>query len=274
MQIKQLVNVKKSIEKFFYKMRYNIGLESLLATTRHEGFRRKIEKALEDQMLYYAKFEKINDIIGLQKNHYESKDTQLKTNISRIWVPLFAIIEEQEVQDYFEYVANTSGQIALDHVTKGAVFELTNTPLLRSINTRVKEFAVVIDNTTKDWLTRRVEQGISAKLNSFDIAKMLRDDAPDVAFDRSMTIAEHETALLYGKMVNEVYRKNRVETVKWVTARDEGVCTICNGNELAGIIKTGNNFPSGDSAPPAHVNCRCFVLPASNKVLEVKWTGN
>jgi hypothetical protein len=44
----------------------------------------------------------------------------------------------------------------------------------------------------------------------------------------------------------------------WFTNNDDRVCDICGpmeGEEVA----SDESFSSGDDAPPAHVNCRCWV---------------
>jgi hypothetical protein len=49
-----------------------------------------------------------------------------------------------------------------------------------------------------------------------------------------------------------------VDTLKsWETADDP--CPICIENEDAGDIDVDDDFPSGDSAPPAHPWCYCAL---------------
>jgi hypothetical protein len=53
-----------------------------------------------------------------------------------------------------------------------------------------------------------------------------------------------------------------VHWVEWLTEEDAKVCPVCEANEAAGPVKLGEPFPSGDTEPPAHPNCRCAFLPA------------
>jgi len=59
----------------------------------------------------------------------------------------------------------------------------------------------------------------------------------------------------------EAYRAKGVKKVRWVT-RSGHPCPICLANEAAGPHYLGEPFPSGDTAPPAHPNCECVLMPA------------
>lgn len=51
-----------------------------------------------------------------------------------------------------------------------------------------------------------------------------------------------------------------VEMVKWQTARDERVCPIC-------VPLAGKEIPLNELRPPAHVRCRCWLIPVINPEL-------
>lgn len=65
---------------------------------------------------------------------------------------------------------------------------------------------------------------------------------------------------LNGAMV-AAYRKARVNQVRWIT-RSSNPCPICLANEAEGPRHLGQPFQSGDTAPPAHPNCECVLVPA------------
>src|SRR5208282_2235305 len=48
---------------------------------------------------------------------------------------------------------------------------------------------------------------------------------------------------------------------RWVTVGDDAVEEICLANEDQGVIDLDEDFDSGDDAPPAHPNCRCWLEP-------------
>ena len=49
--------------------------------------------------------------------------------------------------------------------------------------------------------------------------------------------------------------------LRWVVDDDEGACPDCDDNTLAGPTPKGQPFPTGQEHPPAHVGCRCMVVP-------------
>ena len=56
----------------------------------------------------------------------------------------------------------------------------------------------------------------------------------------------------------EAYKDFGVEQYEWLSLDP---CEVCSENSDAGPIAMGEEFPSGDTEPPAHPNCRCTVLP-------------
>jgi DivIVA domain-containing protein len=50
--------------------------------------------------------------------------------------------------------------------------------------------------------------------------------------------------------------------VSWVSDRAHDVCADCDDNTLGGAVAAGEPFPTGHRFPPAHLGCRCLLLPA------------
>jgi DivIVA domain-containing protein len=50
--------------------------------------------------------------------------------------------------------------------------------------------------------------------------------------------------------------------VDWVSERSHDVCADCDDNTLGGAVAAGEAFPTGHRFPPAHLGCRCLLLPA------------
>jgi hypothetical protein len=50
--------------------------------------------------------------------------------------------------------------------------------------------------------------------------------------------------------------------VDWVSDRSHDVCADCDDNTLGGAVSAGEPFPTGHRFPPAHLGCRCILLPA------------
>jgi len=51
-------------------------------------------------------------------------------------------------------------------------------------------------------------------------------------------------------------------TVDWVPDPSHAACADCNDNTLGGAVAAGVAFPTGHLFPPAHLGCRCLLLPA------------
>lgn len=74
---------------------------------------------------------------------------------------------------------------------------------------------------------------------------------------RAQMIAQTETTRVYAQANREAWESTDVvEEVVWQAANDELVCPVCG--ELNG---THLGIGDADSYPPAHVNCRCYILP-------------
>jgi DivIVA domain-containing protein len=50
--------------------------------------------------------------------------------------------------------------------------------------------------------------------------------------------------------------------VRWVVDDGDTPCSDCDDNALAGVIVTGEEFPTGHTCPPAHPGCRCLLVPS------------
>lgn len=75
---------------------------------------------------------------------------------------------------------------------------------------------------------------------------------------RAVTIANTEMARAMSVASVDSYQEFGVEQVEWIGVEP---CDICQENEDAGAIDFGSEFPSGDTEPPAHPNCRCSIGP-------------
>jgi hypothetical protein len=50
--------------------------------------------------------------------------------------------------------------------------------------------------------------------------------------------------------------------VCWSVDPDGPQCPDAEDNALAGVLVLGEEFPTGDTNAPAHMGCRCLVVPA------------
>lgn len=116
-----------------------------------------------------------------------------------------------------------------------------------------------IDETTMARLGSALAVAVQNGDNAHDTARAVDSVLSDPA--RAMTIAITETARAVSIASVDRYRENGIEQVEWLTADP---CDDCQENEDAGPIALGDEFPSGDTEPPAHPNCRCAISPVIN----------
>lgn len=112
-----------------------------------------------------------------------------------------------------------------------------------------------IDRTGYDRLGTALSDAIALGLSGSRAAKLIQDSVSDPA--RALTIAITETARAVSAATIERYRSYGLEQVEWVTSQP---CDLCLQNE-GKVVDLGQAFPSGNTQPPAHPNCRCALLP-------------
>lgn len=76
--------------------------------------------------------------------------------------------------------------------------------------------------------------------------------------NRALMIATTEMSRAMNVAAIERYQQWGVEQVEWLGADP---CDTCEENVDGGPVDIGDVFPSGDSEPPAHTNCRCSLGP-------------
>jgi DivIVA domain-containing protein len=75
---------------------------------------------------------------------------------------------------------------------------------------------------------------------------------------RSEPFARHHLAAAYALGVFSALADG---SQRWVVDVAEGGCPDCDDNALAGPTPKGERYPTGQAHPPAHMGCRCLVVP-------------
>jgi len=119
--------------------------------------------------------------------------------------------------------------------------------------------AFAITSTTRDGIKKLVDDAIKNGLSNQELAKNI-EDSYLFSKERSLMIARTETNIADNELTVETYKAAGVEKKQWLTAQDDLVSEECMANEAAGAIGIDEDFPSGDSAPPCHPNCRCSII--------------
>lgn len=118
-----------------------------------------------------------------------------------------------------------------------------------------------IDDSTREMLRGKVEEALTEGLSADELkASILEDTA--FSPERAESIARTEIAKADMAGTMEGYQASGLVAGKtWSTAQDDLVSEECQACEAAGVIGMNEDFPSGESFPPNHPNCRCTVLP-------------
>lgn len=118
-----------------------------------------------------------------------------------------------------------------------------------------------IADTTEVGLRRIVEQALEEGWSPGDLQDaVLR--ASDFSPARAKMIARTELALAHSNGTMAGWRASgQVAGKRWLLSNDHARDDDCDINAGVGTVPLETDFPSGDSAPPAHPNCECVVVP-------------
>ena len=120
----------------------------------------------------------------------------------------------------------------------------------------------IADGHLRD-LARELVTGTSTDTSTVTKSRLgntLRSKLADIG--RATTTAI--TAITRGSGIAALfgYRQRQVDMGQWLIDPGGNVCPTCQANADVGLVPVGQPYPSGDTCPPAHPNCRCAVVPA------------
>jgi len=116
-----------------------------------------------------------------------------------------------------------------------------------------------MEDTTKERVRSSLENWIDAGEDLPALEQRMTDifDAPW----RAKMVAATESVRFLAYSRERTWMASRVIKKKeWQTAADDLVCPIC-GPLQGEIRKLGSRFSGGIENPPAHPNCRCWIVP-------------
>ncbi len=270
---RQALLVKRSLEKFFYSAGTNVALYNAVKSEKGQEFKQKINKALLKQIIYIARLEYISQITQRIK---KQKSSLLEQAVATYWFAFREAFEggQDALISYLFWAAVQGGQTGLDKMIPQHQFSLQNLELKEKIFLRADFLPETLDKTGIVWVSQAVDQALKQGMKSSEIVKFLRDAAREVAAERSQLVVETELMTAMNLIELETYRRNSIERIRWKTAQDERVEAICLANEAAGAINVGETFPMGQMSPPAHIRCRCYLLPILPTAIQgTVWVG-
>lgn len=271
----QLLQVKQSLTKFFYSdgIRINVALSSALKSRSAQKFNLDLKNALKKQILYVAEMDKLKKI-------YNSLEKAINKNLLLLLGALWLVLDEamdggkERMYSFLLWAGNKGGESGLDKMVPVGVFNLKDQLLKDALRERIDFLVETVDKTGMKAVARIIQDGLDQKLPAKEVVKFLREKAEAIASERADLITETETAYAMSLVEMETFKKNGIKKHHWVVQQDELTCGVCLDNEAVGDIEIGQEFPNGVEAPPAHVNCRCFLIPVLPITIEGKlWTG-
>lgn len=159
---------------------------------------------------------------------------------------------EQDALAFYEETAAAAGRAGLDELPISVDWEQVNEAVAELARSEARRFAEQATDTSKartsqviaDW----VERGGTMDELISQVAGVWEGARPDVA-------AVTEVTRLYATGNATAWEaSSAVTAMVWRTAEDERVCDVCGP-----LDDTEVEF--GGALPPAHPNCRCWVVP-------------
>jgi SPP1 gp7 family putative phage head morphogenesis protein len=132
-------------------------------------------------------------------------------------------------------------------------WDLVNTDAADWARAHAGDLVGQLNETTATALRAALGEYIT---NGLTFRDLLGELEPLFGADRARRIAVTETTRAYAQGNIAAWKRSGVITMmEWHTANDERVCPVCAPLE-------GQQFPvDGGQAPPAHVSCRCWLVP-------------
>lgn len=285
MRRKGLLRLSAKIGRILRKnRRVNEPLAAFRDTESFKQLEGDLRKAIVKQGKWVAKnIHDIEDIFvkdGLTDDQWRAEVADWLNNHMP---PLWDLLSQVRLYTYFHnaFVAAVKNQYVQQGIVAKGVgysvdFSLSNPQYIAEL----KNLADYLIHRSK--LNETTIQGIlgifrDARLNNDTIdetATQISDQITGIAEDRAFRIANTESnrAMSMGQMA--FMQENDVPTKSWVGAGPH-TCPICEDNEADGEIGIDEAFSSGDTEPPAHPSCECYLESGKINLDNVDlWSGD
>ncbi len=160
----------------------------------------------------------------------------------------------EQVQSFYSEVTSAAAVDAVAQVPPSVKIDWgrVNTAVLRLAQDEAERFAAQMTETSQAQTSRTIADWISTGGTMDDLI----DRVSQVwAGARADVAAVTEVTRLYAQGNAAAWQTSDVvKAMEWRTSNDEAVCPICG--PLA-----NSKVPFGGELPPAHPNCRCWVVP-------------
>lgn len=220
----------------------NKMLGRLEKSSKYKSFHSKVEEMIKKQLLPFT------HEATIEKVSTTSKVAGVNASAVEDNLPSFRI---EGLGDYLKWATVQGGQQALDTLNIKGQFK-PNPKTAKMLADRENYLIDSVDDTTKDYIVDQLSQGHAAQMTNAEIAQQIHDDIPEISKFRANMITNTETANATMQAELQTYQEQGVTKKVWVLSEDIG--DECGENADEGAIDVGDDFSSGDDAPPAHPN--------------------
>lgn len=173
------------------------------------------------------------------------------------------LIFAEFVFPFIEDFTRNAGLEAMAMVNPDKGFEMTDA-VRKVLKTRATEFGLGVNKTTRDKITKTINEGIVEGESMIQISDRINKTYEEFPTWRSDLIARTESTAANNEGFIEAYKQSDVATHKeWIATMDDR--TRPAHMELDGqIVPVGKTFSNGLQYPQ-EPNCRCVIGPAFEK---------
>lgn len=179
------------------------------------------------------------------------------TNLIRSEFGALTALQERELDFLLEKVYNNSRvEISKD---LGSQFNVVNEFQARKLMTDTIDGKTYSQRLYKNntVIAERINNDISRmlyqKAEPNEIKKLLMKDF-GISYNSADRLIRTETSKFFNSAAEDSYKAAGITEIEWLTEKDDRTCEICGPLDK-------QRFPIGTKNAPAHVSCRCTILP-------------
>lgn len=152
----------------------------------------------------------------------------------------------------------TAGEQAILLTGIDAAFDFSNPRVQKFIDQRAEYFAKTFNETTTEKLRKEIQAGLEENETTAQLSERVAKFYDGERNYRSERAARTEVSASSNFAAEEAYKQAGVKQMQWLVVEPQDEDCLANEGE---IRKIGEEFSSGDTAPPVHPNCVCTLLP-------------
>jgi DivIVA domain-containing protein len=150
--------------------------------------------------------------------------------------------------------------------TAGVSFarEILELPAGSRVQPRVEDLAAGAATAIVEPLRRRLETALTS-VGSDDQAGLVQSVGAAYREWKGQRIERIGADALYAAFALGAWDASpAASSMRWVVDDVDGPCPDCDDDALAGLLPKGEEFPTGQTYPPAHSGCRCLLVPSTS----------